>query len=120
MKIERDVSDIRRMLEGSKMWVEHDEIYDESFIKVNILFIFFVISITFLLIRNISKKRFVGEIAKKSIKEKIYPNYTILKAAAARYCDKNYPELFEDWTERKWSLYYDSKIQTEVSFFFNI
>ena len=29
------------MLEESKMWVEHDEIYNESFIKVNILFIIF-------------------------------------------------------------------------------
>ena len=57
------------------------------------------------------------EVAKKSIKEKIYPNSTILKAAAARYCDKKHPELFGNWSEKKWSLYYDSKIQTEVGFF---
>ena len=42
IKIERDVTDVRRMLEESKMWVEHDEIYNESFIKVNILFIIFL------------------------------------------------------------------------------
>jgi hypothetical protein len=29
------------MLEESKMWEEHDEIYDKSFIKVRILFIIF-------------------------------------------------------------------------------
>ena len=29
------------MLEGSEMLAEHDEIHNESFIKVNILFIIF-------------------------------------------------------------------------------
>jgi hypothetical protein len=29
------------MLEESKMWAERDEIYDKSFINVNILFIIF-------------------------------------------------------------------------------
>ena len=62
----------------------------------------------------LKKKKIVGEIANKSI-EHIYPNDGTLKETAARYSVKKYPELFEDWGDKRWTHYYE-QIKGKVSF----
>lgn len=73
MKIERDVSDVRRMLEGSKMWAEHDEIYDKSFIKVNILFIIFRNIDNFFTDSKYFKRDLLGKFRKNQLKRRFTP-----------------------------------------------
>ena len=96
-----------------------EEVYEENFIKVCFLHSVLILIIT-ILIHNIFKnKNFVKKISETTIKENIFPDSKVLKAAAAKLCDEEYPELFEDWTHRKWSIYFDTKILSEVCFFLN-
>ena len=79
----------------------------------NILFIL-IHSVLLKMFRNISKK-IISEIAGVSITEKIYPSNMQLKAIAARYLNEEHPEFFGSWDDKKWSLYYDDNIKTEVN-----
>lgn len=62
------------------------------------------------------KKTIVSEIANKSISERIYPNGEVLKEIATKYLGKKYPELFDGWTDQRWSIYYKLNIAKKVSF----
>jgi hypothetical protein len=63
----------------------------------------------------LKKKKFVGEIANKAIKN-IYPSDDTLKATAASYSIKQYSELFEGWGNKRWTFYYDLVLKKSVSF----
>ena len=62
------------------------------------------------------KKKIISEITNKSISEKIYPSGDILKETVTKYLGKKYLELFDDWTDQRWSIYYKLNIATKVSF----
>lgn len=69
------------------------------------------------------QKKIIGEIANKTISEKIYSKSDALKETAARFLIKKYPELFEDWNDKRWTFYYDMVLQKKVSFtkyFYNL
>ena len=48
--------------------------------------------------------------------EAIYPSDEKFKEIAANHVIKKYPELFVDWNDKCWIFYYNSAIQTKVSF----
>lgn len=115
--LRKEVSDIRKMMESSKMMKDTDEMYSQTFINVSILFIYLFIFTKNCFIYNIfKKKKIIGEIANKSISEKIYPNSDKLKQIAASYLINKYPELFEDWDDKRWTFYYDLNLKRKVSF----
>ena len=35
---------------------------------------------------------------------------------AAKYLMRKYPELFDDWSDTRWTVYYDLNIKTKVGF----
>ena len=35
---------------------------------------------------------------------------------AAKFLTKKYLELFDGWTDKRWTVYYDLNIKTKVSF----
>jgi hypothetical protein len=49
-ELRKEISDVRRMMESSKMMKESDDIYNMTFINVSNLFIFFTRKKTILLI----------------------------------------------------------------------
>lgn len=121
--LRKEVSDIRKIMENSKMMKESDEMYDQTFINVSILFIYFIYSFLFIFIKKtilliifFKKKKIIGEIANKSISKKIYPNSKKLKEISARFLANKYPELFENWSNKRWTFYFDMILQRKVSF----
>ena len=118
--LRKEVSDIRKMMESSKMIKDSDEMYSQTFINVSILFIYFIL---FIFIKKnyftdniFLKKKIIGEIANKTISEKIYPDSKKLKQISAKFLINKYPELFKDWGDKRWTFYYDLILQKKVSF----
>ncbi|RHZ76073.1 hypothetical protein Glove_206g14 [Diversispora epigaea] len=89
--LRKEVSDIRKIMENSKMMKESDEIYDQTFIN-----------------------KIIGEIANKTISKKIYPNSKKLKEISARFLANKYPELFENWSNKRWTFYFDMILQRKL------
>jgi hypothetical protein len=113
--LRKEMVDIRKKIESNKLW---DEMYDPTFVNVSNLFIFFTKKNYFAhnILNILKKKKIVNEIVNKTILETIYPSDEVLKAIAADYVIRKYPELFENWNDKRWTFYYDLTIQKKVSF----
>ncbi|RHZ85196.1 hypothetical protein Glove_70g12 [Diversispora epigaea] len=61
-------------------------------------------------------KKFINAITKYSITKKIYASENELKEAASHIGYKEFPDYFEDWDQKRWSFYYDTKISSKTIF----
>ncbi|RHZ87421.1 hypothetical protein Glove_35g35 [Diversispora epigaea] len=59
-------------------------------------------------------KKFINAITKYSITKKIYASENELKEAASHIGYKEFPDYFEDWDQKRWSFYYDTKISSKL------
>ncbi|RHZ85938.1 hypothetical protein Glove_58g13 [Diversispora epigaea] len=59
-------------------------------------------------------KKFINAITKYSITKKIYASENELKEAASYIGYKEFPDYFEDWDQKRWSFYYDTKISSKL------
>lgn len=115
IKIEREISDIRKLLASSG--IESDYTTENEFINVSIcIFIKLLLLKHFLLIQNTSKQKFVREVANFTIDKRIYPDESYLKSAAAGCAKLEFHEYFKDWDNKHWSSYYTKYIKSPVSF----
>ena len=48
------------------------------------------------------------------MREKIYPSEGQLKSIAANYAINKYPEIFGEWSDKKWTLYFKNYLLTKV------
>ncbi|RHZ53706.1 hypothetical protein Glove_438g19 [Diversispora epigaea] len=58
-------------------------------------------------------KKFINAITKYSITKKIYASENELKEAVSHIGYKEFPDYFEDWDQKRWSFYYDTKISSK-------
>ncbi|RHZ85417.1 hypothetical protein Glove_66g56 [Diversispora epigaea] len=59
-------------------------------------------------------KKFINAITKYSITKKIYASENELKEVASHIGYKEFPDYFEDWDQKRWSFYYDTKISSKL------
>ncbi|RHZ84658.1 hypothetical protein Glove_78g212 [Diversispora epigaea] len=129
--LRKEVSDIRKIMENSKMMKESDEMYDQTFINKITSGIKYKRSSASKIHRSIASYEHhlrsysrprtplynsgcIGKIANKSISKKIYPNSKKLKEISARFLANKYPELFENWSNKRWTFYFDMILQRKL------
>ena len=122
IKIEREISDIRKLLASSG--IESDLTIENEFINVSVYICYkasfietFVInSKYFEILRNTSKQKFVRKVANSAIDKRIYPDESYLKSVAAGCAELEFYEYFGSWENNRWSSYYTKYIKSPVSF----